>query len=64
MRLRKLKDCYSALASIIPKVLEQGDNIPLYCSNDIGDVQVTLLMFTAALALWNAAIVPATLAHG
>ena len=51
MRLRKLKDCYSALASIIPKVLEQGDNIPLYCSNDIGDVQGTLLMVTAALAL-------------
>jgi len=64
MRVRKLKGFYSALASIIPNVLDQCDNITLHCSNDIGDVQGTLLMVTAALALWNAAIVPATLAHG
>ena len=64
MGLRKLNGFDSALVSIIPKVLEKGDNITLRCRIVNGDVQGTLLLVTAALALWNAAIVPATLAHG
>ena len=51
-------------ALIIRLVLERDDKLTLCFRKVNGDFQGTLLLVTATLALWNAAIVPATLAHG